>query len=69
MQIKIDSCINKLMGLKSGGQHMQQFKEQFVRGDDGKTQFEGYDIAACPESDVTSAVNKFIDSLINIKMR
>ena len=48
---------------------MQQFKEQFVRGDDGKTQFEGYDIAACPESDVTSAVNKFIDSLINIKMR
>ncbi|XP_076441540.1 uncharacterized protein LOC143280686 [Babylonia areolata] len=70
MQVKIDSCIDRLMGLKSGGQHMQQFKEQLVHGDDGKTRFEGCDIAACPESDVQSAVNKFIDSLINnIKMR
>ena len=32
---------------------------------EGETQFEGQNVADCPESEITSAVSKFIDSLIN----
>ena len=69
--VKVEHCVSDLVKLKEElGSAAQELKGLISETEDGQTMYKGHQLSKFPQSDIPSACNKFIDSLVeNIESR